>query len=282
MVTKLPPNIYASWMFKDAIRFHRWIKLVNLAAVTVCVIELNDRQYECGIGEIVTTRSKLASELGCRVDEARWFLNKLISIGEIEQTSEAKHTRIFLVNFPDYVDLSVSAQKPRAKTKSDAKKKTSKPNKPKQPPTLVTRAREVFEAYYKETFEDAYYWQAKDAVNMQQLLQKISHSRTSRDNPLAIDDDSLLDALNIFLRTINKDFIRNNFSVPKINSYYNDIVSEIKNRKSITTPNVRPTQTPQVGTPADGVNRQKCVVIDKLAKAQREWEEKQRFGDKAE
>lgn len=282
MVTKLPPSIYTSWMFKEPSRFHRWIKLVNLAAASECVIEFNDKKFECGIGEIVTTRSKLASELDCRVDEARWFLNKLVSLGEIEQKSEARHTRILIVNFPEYADVSVPPQKPRAKAKSDTKKKTSNPTKPKQPPTLVTRAREVFEAYYKETFENAYYWQAKDAVNMQQLLQKISHSRTCREKPLKVDDDSLLDALNIFLRTINKDFIRNNFSVPKINSYYNDIVSEIRNRQSLTTQHGRPNQTPQVGTPADGVDRQKCAVLDRLAKFQQEWEENKRNSEETE
>lgn len=282
MVTKLPLSIYTSWMFKDSARFHRWIKLVNLAADSASVVELNDKQYECGVGEIVTTRSKLASELGCRVDEARWLLAKLISIGEIEQKSEPKHTRIIIVNFPEYVDVSVPAQIPKKKSKTDTKNKPSKTTRTKQPPTLVTRARDVFEAYYKEIFDNAYYWQAKDAVNMHQLLQKISHSRTSREKPLAVDDDSLLDALNIFLRTINKDFIRNNFSVPKINSYYNDIVSEIKNRKSITTQNGKPNQTPAIGTTADGVDRQKCVVLDRLAEAQREWEEEKRLGYKTE
>lgn len=268
-------------MYLDAQRFYRWIKLVNLAAASSAVVVLNERQYDCGIGEIVTTRSKLAADLGCRSDEARWLLNKLVSLGEIEQASEARHTRIRIVNFSKYCTVGTSTEQ-KPKVKSNTKKKQTQKSSSMRPPTLVTRAREVFESYYKETFDDAYYWQAKDAANMQQLLQKISHSRSTRENPLPVDDDSLLIALDKFLRAINKDFIRNNFSVPKINGYYNDIVSEIRNRKSLTTQNGRPNQTAQGGTNADGVDRQKCVVIDKLAKAQREWEEKRRAGEEAE
>lgn len=46
--------------------------------------------------------------------------------------------------------------------------------------------------------------------------------------PLPIDDESLLKALEEFLRRIDKTWVMNNFSVNKIDSQYNEIVSEMK------------------------------------------------------
>lgn len=96
--------------------------------------------------------------------------------------------------------------------------------------SLVSKAREVFEKYYSELYENSYYWEAKDAVAMKRLLQKISFARSNRKVPLPCDDDSLIDALNMFLRMIRKEWLMNNFSVNKIDGQYNEIVSEIKNK----------------------------------------------------
>ena len=106
------------------------------------------------------------------------------------------------------------------------------PKKPKKAPALVTKARKVFETYFTELYSDSYYWQAKDAVAMKRLLQKIKFSRENRAAPLPTDDDSLVSALLAFLKSINKDWIVNNFSVTKIDSQYNEIISQIKNRKN--------------------------------------------------
>lgn len=75
-----------------------------------------------------------------------------------------------------------------------------------------------------------YYWTAKDAGQMTQLLNKIRFSREKRATPLPVDDESLVEALKKFLLSINKDWISNNFSVSMIASHYNEIISEIKNR----------------------------------------------------
>ena len=148
----------------------------------------------------------------------------------------------------------------------------------KSEPTLVSKARKIFESVYLELYGSPYYWSAKDATNMQQLLKKISFSRTNRASPLPADDDSVLSALDQFLRSINKDWISNNFSVPKINSYYNDIISEIKNTKSKN--NGKPANnTRQLGN-ADVLSsvRQKQNLIFDLSKVEDEWREEKRVG----
>ncbi len=101
---------------------------------------------------------------------------------------------------------------------------------PAGPPPLNQRARIVFEETFRSLYHSEYYWSAKDAGQMTQLLNKIRFSREKRAVPLPVDDDSLAEALRKFLLSINKDWISNNFSVSMIASHYNEIISEIKNR----------------------------------------------------
>ena len=94
------------------------------------------------------------------------------------------------------------------------------------------KGRQIFEAFYLELYGEPYYWQAKDAKAMNSILKKISYARSHRAAPLPVDMDSLLKAWEEFLRRIDKDWIMNNFSVNKIDSQYNEIISEIKNHQS--------------------------------------------------
>ena len=160
-----------------------------------------------------------------------------------------------LVNSSQSSELTLSSASARAREKE----------------TIITKAREIFEHYYERTYGQSYYWEAKDAKNMGDLLRKITFSRKNRKVPLAIDDDSILEAFRTFLESINKNWIHSNFSVPKINSQYNEIISEIKNRK----PNE------QQGFDQNTANaicsaRQKESVMHDLARAEQEWLERRK------
>lgn len=130
--------------------------------------------------------------------------------------------------------------------------KLPKPRAKKVSSTLQSKARDLFEAHYKNLYGESYYWTAKDAGNMKQLLNKIKFSREQRENPLPVDDDSLLDALEKFLNVINKSWVMDNFSVSNINSQYNCIVSEVKNKSvnnsqtaSRSRANINPSVSPR-------------------------------------
>ena len=97
---------------------------------------------------------------------------------------------------------------------------------------LNKRAREVFEKIYQELYGTTYYWTAKDAGQMTKLLNAIKFSRQNRPLPLQNDTDSVIDALEKFLLSINKTWINDNFSVAMIASHYNEIISELKNKKN--------------------------------------------------
>lgn len=109
--------------------------------------------------------------------------------------------------------------------------------KPPKEPTPCHRGRQIFEAYFLELYGEPYYWQAKDAKAMNSILKKIAFARSHRTVPLPTDDESLLKAWGEFLHLIDKTWIMNNFSVNKIDSQYNEIVSEMKNHKQNVTSN---------------------------------------------
>lgn len=120
-----------------------------------------------------------------------------------------------------------------AKTKELEKQSSqNKPAKPKRSNGLNANARKAFEEHFRNTFGEEYYWTAKDAGNMSQLLRKLTFSREQRQMP--VDDASVLYALQVFLTSVKDSWLLDNFSVANINSKYNEIVSKAKNGNSGT------------------------------------------------
>ena len=105
-------------------------------------------------------------------------------------------------------------------------KKTRTSSKPKKEPTLISKARYAFEEYFRESYDAEYYWTPKDASNMKKLLDKIKFARSSKS--MDISDESLIDGLKALLESIGNNFVLENFSVPIINSKYNEIVAQAK------------------------------------------------------
>lgn len=99
--------------------------------------------------------------------------------------------------------------------------------KNKETAAVHSKARLLFEEHFKKTFSGDYYWTAKDAGNMSDLLKKLTFSRKQK--ALPVDDDSVLYALRIFLSSIKEGWIFEHFSVANINSQFNEIVSQARN-----------------------------------------------------
>ena len=126
-------------------------------------------------------------------------------------------------------------------SKEKVKKKRNRNTNTPQPPLkgegrkgdneskkINSKARFLFEEHFKHTFSSNYYWTAKDAGAMSQLLQKITFSREQKG--MLIDDDSILYALRVFLLSIKDGWIFNHFSVTNINSQFNEIVATAQGR----------------------------------------------------
>lgn len=88
-----------------------------------------------------------------------------------------------------------------------------KKNKPKE---INSKARLLFEQHFRETFGADYYWTAKDAGAMSQLLNKLKFQREQK--KMDVSDDSLLYALQYLLSSVKEGWIFDNFSVTNINS----------------------------------------------------------------
>ena len=109
-----------------------------------------------------------------------------------------------------------------------------KKNKPKE---INSKARLLFEQHFRETFGADYYWTAKDAGAMSQLLNKLKFQREQK--KMDVSDDSLLYALQYLLSSVKEGWIFDNFSVTNINSKFNEIISQARNgsnRKPDTKP----------------------------------------------
>ena len=109
-----------------------------------------------------------------------------------------------------------------------------KKNKPKE---INSKARLLFEQHFRETFGADYYWTAKDAGAMSQLLNKLKFQREQK--KMDVSDDSLLYALQYLLSSVKEGWIFDNFSVTNINSKFNEIISQARNgsnRKIDTEP----------------------------------------------
>ena len=109
-------------------------------------------------------------------------------------------------------------------------KKNEKPKtKPKKEPTIVTKARNIFEPYFEKKTGEKYYWKVADAVQMKRLINQLKFSRASRDLPTT--DDDLLSALQVFLDKINDNWMLANLSVSNISSKYNELVAQARKQK---------------------------------------------------
>lgn len=137
----------------------------------------------------------------------RTFLDNLARDGLIEKT---------LKNGKLEIRSTVDKAKPKRPKETDAKK-----------PSIVTVAREAFENYFGGLFEYKYYWGAKDAVAMKQLIEKLKFQRSEKN--MSISDDDVIDALKYLLGHITDPWILKNFTVPTINSKFNEILTQIRN-----------------------------------------------------
>lgn len=160
-----------------------------------------------------------------------------------ESSINVCNNRVNVYNNP--VSAYINADKNTTKERKENNKDSSIPPTPpkgvvsppkpkggrvkKAEPTLNAKARLVFEAHYKATFGQDYYWSAKDAGNMSKLLDKLKYQRTQKG--LTNEDDEVLDALSAFLGTIQDGWVFDNFSVANINSKFNELRAQAINKQ---------------------------------------------------
>lgn len=126
--------------------------------------------------------------------------------------------------------LSASAFDSKELMKGESESKSKAKPKTKKEPTLVTRAKNIFEPYFEKKTGEKYYWKAADGAQMKRLLSQLRFSRQNKG--LSVEDEDLLSTLQIFLDKITDNWMLSNLSVSNISSKYNELVSQARKNKS--------------------------------------------------
>ncbi len=142
-------------------------------------------------------------------------------------SDEIVKCKVNVCNNPTSTDINVGNN---ATKESKGKEEDNIPPTPPKGEGVNSKARLLFENYFRETFSDSYYWTAKDAGAMSQLLNKLKFQRKQK--KMDVSDDSILYALQYLLSSVKEGWIFENFSVANINSKFNEIVAQAKKSTS--------------------------------------------------
>ena len=232
-------------------RFEAWLDIVQSARFEDTKQLIGNRFIEVKRGQVLVSLRFLAGRWQWSTKKVNSFLDLLIQDKMItkETPKETGQTVITICNYDKYNFISQELEtekKQQGNTKETLRKqqgnkinKDNKENKLKEdniPPTppkgegVNSKARLLFENYFRETFSDSYYWTAKDAGAMSQLLNKLKFQRKQK--KMDVSDDSLLYALQYLLSSVKEGWIFENFSVTNVNSKFNEIVAQAKKSTS--------------------------------------------------
>lgn len=169
-------------------------------------------------------RAKL-SDAGKRGNERRWKISQHVSPPDCHPIATQSPPDCHPIANPSQEEIILEESKQEDNIPPTPPKVGCRQKK-KEADGINAKARMFFEEYFKSTFSENYYWTAKDAGAMSQLLKKLRFQREQKQ--MDISDESLLYALQYLLSSIKEGWIFENFSVTNINSKFNEIVSQAK------------------------------------------------------
>lgn len=173
----------------------------------------------------------------CQFDEFSLISSEEIAISSEEKDISSEEKGVSSTEKP--INSAKSTQKkgkekkyttPLPPSQGESPQKPKRPRKKTEPKSKNGKAKIVFEEYYHEVFGESYYWSAKDAGAMKQILQKIEFNRSKKTPPLPNDEKNVLDALLMLLQSITDGWLYEHFSVANINFQFNEIVSQAKKK----------------------------------------------------
>lgn len=232
------------FMEESFTKWQAWCDLLLLAYHSECSFLVRGIAVKAQRGCVYMSAVKLSKRWGWSKGKVDRFLRSLTEDGRINVISSNVINCIQIVNYEKYQgeeEKTPPAEKEYQKITEQLEeiknhlvtmeeKEEKKTKKKKDADPLVTGGRKIFEKKYCELYGENYYWQAKDAVAMKSLTNKIAFSRKARGK--STETPELLKALEVFLSCISDEWIIKNFSVKNPNSKYNEIVTQIKSKRN--------------------------------------------------
>ena len=132
--------------------------------------------------------------------------------------------------------------------------------------------KECFMNFYSLLFQSEYYWEAKDSVAIKAISKKLQ--KAAKDKGLDESPESIAGNFQILLENITDKWILDRMSPTLINSKYNEIISNIKQKKHGNNENFRISFAPVSG---HGAYDATASDIDTETNAVEEWCRKNGF-----
>ena len=160
---------------------------------------------------------------------------------EQSKQQQRKNGKFIVNNNPDNTEFKASiiteltelpiSEIPQSKVNEIKVKKTKK-NKIEVPPEVLQlrgECKQSFIDYYRFIKNEDFYWAAKDAVAMNSLINKIIFKVKEKTGVDEVPNSETLKAFNLIIKNIQDKWILDNYSLPNINSKFNEIFIQIKN-----------------------------------------------------
>ena len=146
-----------------------------------------------------------------------------------------------IINNNIYSSLSDEREHETEIVEEKTKKKTQGKKKDVDP--YFAPLKETFMNFYSLMFQSEYYWEAKDSVAIKAISKKLQ--KAAKDKGLEDTPENIATNFGILLNNITDKWIIDRLSPTLINSKYNEIISNIKQKKHGNYENIRfvdPTQ----------------------------------------
>lgn len=234
---KIPKEWVQEWGLSPA----EALVLSDIKAWPNCGHEERAKRVGLSPRQLTRIKDKMSSDVRtkCLIELGQNVLRKRTKCPKIKKEKESSPTPPIKKNknnIEEQEELTLDKSNvPNAD--ASAGKKTSQKKEKKEEPKVYTiqhRCRTFFETIYEQKKGDKYYYAAKDAAALKQLLNKIRFLMPEEQKK---DEAKLEDNFQIFINTIFHSkilgaWITDNLSLPIINDKFNEIYSQLKNGKS--------------------------------------------------